>query len=74
MSSISYWQRVEEQQYFNWTCVICSVLAESPLYLGQQLLAEHGPYTDLNGEKWIKCCKCFSPYYVKCLSTCPVRG
>ena len=50
MSSIPYWQRVEEQEYFNWTCVICSVLAKSPLHLQDQFLVEHGPYTDLDGE------------------------
>ena len=74
MSSIPYWQRVEEQEYFNWTCVICSVLAKCPLHLQDQFLVEHGPYTDLDGEKWVKCSKCFSPYHVKCLSTCPAVG
>ena len=59
MSSIPYWQRVEEQEYFNWTCVICSVLAKSPLHLQDQFLVEHGPYTDLDGEKWVKCLQMF---------------
>ena len=68
ISSIPYWQRVEEQEYFNWTCVICSVLAQFSLHLELQFIVEHGPYTDLDGEKWIKCSKYSSPYHVKCLS------
>ena len=54
---------------FNWTCVTCSVLDQSPLHLEMQFIVEHGPYTDLDGEKWIKCSKCSSPYHVKYLST-----
>ena len=30
-------------------------------------LVEYGPYADIDGNKWVKCDKCFHPYHVHCL-------
>ena len=56
-----------ESQYFNWKCVICSQVAISSFTLEEQHLIEYGPYTDINGDKWIKCDNCFHPYHIHCL-------
>ena len=63
-----------ESAYFNWRCIICSVLAQSPLHLEMQHTAEYGPYTDIDGQKWIKCDKCENPYHVSCLLEEPKVG
>lgn len=67
MSSIPAWKQAEEAQYFNWHCVICSQLAQSPMHIEDQWLVEHGPHFDIDGvTKWVKCSKCFTPYHVAC--------
>ena len=35
-----------------------------------QNLVDYGPYININGDKWIKCDKCFNPYHVECLQEC----
>ena len=65
--SVPYWKQTEETEYFNWKCLICSQIAKSPAALEEQHLVEYGPYKDINGDKWIKCDKCFNSYYVQCL-------
>ena len=63
-----------ESQFFNWKCLICSQAAQSPTELGMQHMVEYGLYTDINGDKWIKCDKYFNPYHVDCLKeSTPVR-
>ena len=73
MSTVPYWKSVQEQEYFNWKCVLdlCSVIACSPLHLEDQWLAEHGPYTDVDNELWVKCNKCYNAYHAKCLPSVP---
>ena len=46
-------------------------MSQSPWQQAQeaedQHYIEYGPYTDINGDKLIKCDKCFNPYHVECL-------
>ena len=53
--SKSYADQTLEAEYFNWKCLICNELAHSPTDLEMQHLVEYRPYTDINGDKWIKC-------------------
>ena len=53
---------------------VCSFIACSPLHLEDQWLVEHGPYTDVDSELWIKCDKCYNAYHVKCLPSVPPVG
>ena len=66
MSSVHYWKQAQEQTYFNWKCYICCIIAQSPMYLEDQFLVEHGPYKDVNGDVWVKCSNCNNPYHLKC--------
>ena len=61
------WQQALDAKYFNWKCLICSKVAQSPGALEDQHLVEYGPFTDINGDKWVNCDKCFSPYHFECL-------
>ena len=69
-----YWQQLQEQEYFNWQCIICSIIAQSPLHLEDQWLVEHGPHTDIDGQKWVKCSKCLNAFHVNCLVAKPSVG
>ena len=71
--TVDYLLQAQEAEYFNWKCVICSILAISPAHLEEQHIVEYGPYTDVDGKQWIKCDKCMSPYHVQCLSVAPLR-
>ena len=65
---LPYSVQVQESEAFNWKCMICLHLAQSPLHLEMQWIVEHGPHLDLDGvTKWIKCSKCLSLYHVQCL-------
>ena len=66
--SKSYADQTLEAEFFNLKCLICNELAHSPIDLEMQHLVEYGPYKDNNGDKWIKCDKCFNPYHVHCLN------
>ena len=67
-NSLPPWEQAEDSQHFNWHCVVCSQLAQSPMHIGDQWLVEHGPHLDLDRvTKWVKCSKCFTSYYVACL-------
>ena len=65
--SVPYWKQTQEAEYFNWKCLICSQIAKSPAALEDQHLVEYGPYKDINGDKWIKCDKCFNSCHILCL-------
>ena len=71
MFTVPYRQSVQEQDYFNWKCIVCSIIASSPLHLNDQWLVEHGLYTHVDNELWIKCDKCYNTYHVKCLLSVP---
>ena len=61
---------IQEGEYFNWRCVICSFQALSPLHLEQQhMLYEESVYTDVDIVKWVKCDECMNPYHLKCATT-----
>ena len=67
-SLLPYSVQVQESEDFNWKCVICLNIAQSPLHLEMQWTVEHGPHLNLDDvTKWIKCSKCLSLYYVQCL-------
>ena len=48
LSSVSQSDSIEQQEFLNWKCVICSEIAKSPLHLEMQFIEQHGPYTDLD--------------------------
>ena len=57
----------QEHQYFNWKCVVCNGEAQSPLKLEEQhMLYEESVYEDFNGDKWVKCDECMSPFHLHC--------
>ena len=62
--------QIEEQQYFNWKCLVCGQVALFPLHVEMQWLVNYDPHLDIDGStKWVKCGKCFSPYHVTCLQS-----
>ena len=63
-----------EAAFFNWKCVVCSILAKSPGYLEEQCLVEHGPYVDIDDTVWVKCAKCEAPFHMDCLPCPPPPG
>ena len=61
---------IQESKYFNWHCIICSKLALSPLKLEMQHMTyDQSVYDDVNGEKWVKCDDCMSPFHLKCCTS-----
>ena len=66
--SLPDWKRFAESEAFNWRCMICSVLAQSPRFLEDQWLVEYGLLKDYDGVTlWVKCSECCTPYYLNCL-------
>ena len=66
--SLPDWQRFAESEAFNWRCMICSVLAQSPMFLEDQWLVEYGPLKDYDRVTlWVKCSQCYTPYHLNCL-------
>ena len=55
------WKQAMEAEYLNWKCLVCNILAKSPLHLEEQFLVEHGMYIDIDGTEWAKSYKCFHP-------------
>ena len=72
--SIPEWQQIQEAEFFNWKCLICNILAKSPLHLENQFLVEHGIYVNIDGTEWIKCLKCLTPYHTNCTKDGPHIG
>ena len=65
---------VQEHQYFNWKCVVCNGEAQSPLKLEQQhMLYDQSVYEDYNGDKWVKCDECMSPFHLNCATHEPEK-
>ena len=46
--SVPYWKQTQEPEYFDWKCIICNHIAQSPLKLENQFIVKEGPYKD----KW----------------------
>ena len=56
MSFIPDWKHAAESEAFNWKCMICSVLALSPMFVEDQWLVQYGPHKDIDGVTlWLKC-------------------
>ena len=63
---------IQESEYFNWHCVICSKLALSPLTLEMQHITyDSVVYSDVNNDKWVKCDDCMSPFHFICATSEP---
>ena len=63
---------VQEAEYFNWRCVICSIQALSSMHLeDQHMLYEYSVYTDVDNVKWVKCDECMTTYHLKCATNKP---
>ena len=68
MSFIPDWKHTAESEAFNWKCMICSVVALSPMFVEDQWLVQYGPHKDIDGVTlWLKCSECCTPYHLKCL-------
>ena len=69
--SYSVSNQLIESEDFNWKCIICNILAKSPLHLEDQFIVQHGVYFDIDGTArytW------FSPYYLACTKNAPPMG
>ena len=52
-----------EEVHFDWKCIVCSMVALSPLHLEQQHLpGTESVYFDLDNTPWVKCDKCHTPF------------
>ena len=50
-----------EEVHFDWKCIVCSMVALSPLHLEQQHLpGTESVYFDLDNTPWVKCDKSLS--------------
>ena len=74
MSKFSVADQLIESEYFNWKCIICNILAKSPLHLENEFMVEHEVYRDIDGTEWVKCYTCFSPYHLACTKDSPPIG
>ena len=51
-----------EEVHFDWRCIVCCMVALSPLHLEQQHLpGTESVYFDLDNTPWVKCDKCHTP-------------
>ena len=56
-----------EEAHFDWRCIVCCMVALSPLHLEQQHLpGTDSVYFDLDNTPWVKCDKCHSPFHLQC--------
>ena len=61
------YNRFIEGEHFDWRCVICHKLANSPLTLEQQHIdGQESIFNDSDGSKWLKCDGCMGPYHLNC--------
>ena len=59
--------QVMEEIHFDWRCIVCCMVALSPLHLEQQHLpGTESVYFDLDNTPWIKCDKCHTPFHLQC--------
>ena len=53
-----------EEIHFDWRCIVCCMVALSPLHLEQQHLpGTESVYFDLDNTPWVKCDKCHTPFH-----------
>ena len=56
-----------EEIHFDWRCIVCCMVALSPLHLKQQHLpGTESVYFDLDNTPWVKCDKCHTPFHLQC--------
>ena len=56
-----------EEIHFDWRCIVCCMVALSPLHLEQQHLpGTESVYFDLDNTPWVKCDKCHTPFHLQC--------
>ena len=56
-----------EEVHFDWRCIVCCMVALSPLHLEQQHLpGTESVYFDIDNTPWVKCDKCHTPFYLQC--------
>ena len=56
-----------EEAHFNWQCIVCHDLAQSPLSVEMQYIeGDQSVYIDIDGTRWVKCDKCSTPFHLKC--------
>ena len=56
-----------EEIHFDWRCIVCCMVALSPLHLEQQHLpGTESVYFDLDNTPWVKCDKCHTPFNLQC--------
>ena len=73
-----------EYHAFGWRCILCNIVASSPLGCDMQFNDNHGPYSDMDDTLWIKCAKCCTAFHLHCLGLtaqtvvvpflCPIFG
>ena len=64
-----------EEVHFDWKCIVCSMVALSPLHLEQQhLLGTESVYFDLDNTPWVKCDKCQKLTAISFLDGCVAPG
>ena len=56
-----------EEIHFDWRCIVCCMVALSPLHLEQQHLpGTESVYFDLDNTPWVKYDKCHTPFHLQC--------
>ena len=56
-----------EEVHFDWKCIVCCMVALSPLHLEQQHLpGTESVYFDIDNTPWVKCDKCHTPFHLQC--------
>ena len=56
-----------EEVNFDWRCIVCCMVALSPLHLEQQHLpGTESVYFDIDNTPWVKCDKCHTPFHLQC--------
>ena len=56
-----------KEVHFDWRCIVCCMVALSPLHLEQQHLpGTESVYFDLDNTPWVKCDKCHTPFHLQC--------
>ena len=52
-----------EEVHFDWRCIVCCMMALSPLHLEQQHLpGTESVYFDIDNTPWVKCDNCIPPF------------
>ena len=56
-----------KEVHFDWRCIVCCMVALSPLQLEQQHLpGTESVYFDIDNTPWVKCDKCHTSFHLHC--------